>query len=211
MHFVVKFDKNQGSPRGNSRGKNTVVFHGNWGLFRFPRTYRARGPTRTIPEEILISLPTQMVPMEILISRSHRNDSREIVCFPAFFRSCAVKSCGNIDFANPVRTKTVLKKVIPAGIIPTCLACTGSPNGNSTYVFICLSTGGMVSDRSRVFDILQYVVCAGILVFFVWRVRIVIMSCFRKGGCCVCRGASWVFSRSGLGCRPPSVDVSDLE
>ena len=91
-------------------GKNATEFHGNWDLLPFPCKYRARGPIQTFPEEILIS-------------RSHHNGYRENPDFPfpskrfswkclfsRRFRSRAVTSRGNIDFPNPVHTKTAHKQ-----------------------------------------------------------------------------------------------------
>ena len=78
-----------------------------------------------------------MVTVEILISQSDPNDSRGMSVSP-WFRSRAVIYRRNMDFPNPVHTKNVHKKVIPAGIIPACPACQGSPKGNSTYLFMYL-------------------------------------------------------------------------
>ena len=129
-----------------------------------------------------------MVPVELLTFRSHPNDSRGNVCFPAVFRSRAVKSRENIDFPNPVHTKTVHKKGIPL-----CSASRDHQTGTArSYSYICRRGGGMSSDPSRVLRCITYwypVICTGILVFFFWRIRIVlILSCFRRGGRCVCGG-----------------------
>ena len=153
MYTCSEVFKNKGSSPGNSRWKNPAGFHANWDLFPFPCKYRSRSPTQIIPEEILIS-------------RSHPHGYCRDLDFPFLstrfpwkslfsrgFRSRAVKSRGNIDFPNPVHTKTLHKKVIITGIIPACPACTGSPKGNSAYVFKYLSTRVMSSDRSRVLGV----------------------------------------------------------
>ena len=95
-----------------------------------------------------------MVALKILISRSYQNDSDENVCFPVVFPSRAVQFHENIDLSNPEHTETTHKNMIPMGFIPRCPACTGAPSGNSTYVFMHLSTVGMASDRCRVFGAL---------------------------------------------------------
>ena len=98
--------------------------------------------------------PNEMVALEILISRSYQNDSDENVCFPVVFPSRAVQFHENIDLSNPEHTETIHKNMIPLGFFPRCPACTGPPSGNSTYVFMHLSTVGMASDRCRVFGAL---------------------------------------------------------
>ena len=60
------------------------------------------------------------------------------------FRSRAVKSSGNIEFPNPVYTKTENKNVIPREI-----------SGRArTHSYACLR-GGMTSDRSGVSSVLR--------------------------------------------------------
>ena len=95
-----------------------------------------------------------MVALEILISRSYQNDSDENVCFRVVFPSRAVHLHESIIVSNPEHTQTVHKNMIPVRFILPCPACTGLPSGNSTYVFMHLSTVGMASDRQRVFGAL---------------------------------------------------------
>ena len=142
-----------------------------------------------------------MVALEILISRSYQNDSDENVCFPVVFPSRAVQFHENMDLSNPEHTETIHKNMIPVGFIPRCPACTGAPSGNSTYVFMHLSTVDMASDRCRVFGAL----CIYLPVFsnFVFCIRtywFLMSSCCRKGGCCGCAGciAGFLPNRSRL-------------
>ena len=74
-----------------------------------------------------------MIAVEILISRSHPKRFPWKCLFCRRFPLSRRRSRGNTDFPYPVHTTTVHKKVIPAGNIPACPACTGSPKGNSTY------------------------------------------------------------------------------
>ena len=102
------------------------------------------------------------------------------------------------------RKLPIHKKMIPAGIVPACPACTGSPKGNSTYVSAYLSTGGKALDRSRVLvfciDICMFrfacTYCSGVVLFS------------RRQALCVVGGASRVFSRTGLGCWTPDARVA---
>ena len=106
---------------------------GNWDLLPFPCKYRSHGPIQKNPEDILISCyhPTGYRGNRDFPFPSKRFPRRKCL-FSSGFRPRGVKSCGNIDFPNPVHTKTVHKKVIPAGII----------KGTSrTYSYICRQGG----------------------------------------------------------------------